>query len=291
MDGMLLLGMQGRSSIVFTLLFLALTISVQGQRKKKEKVPNEPLVLVQTNYGDIKLKLYNQTPIHRDNFLRLVEEGTFDSTLFHRVIPQFMIQGGDPESKGAAAGQKLGDGGLGYTLEAEFVDSLIHKRGALAAARMGDNVNPEKRSSSCQFYIVQGRKFKEPDLMAMMNNRNAALKNKLINQFFSKPENAAYTRELVRIQVEQNAQARDSLMQVVIPLVSEEFEAQKLSFGPQAIEAYREVGGAPHLDGGYTVFGEVVDGMDVVDKISAAQTDRVNRPVEDVIMKMKRVKR
>lgn len=191
------------------------------------KMENETHVVMTTNYGRIVLKLYDDTPLHRDNFIKLVSDGFYDGLLFHRVIEKFMIQGGDPDSRNAKEGQMLGEGNLGYDLEAEFRPNLFHKRGALAAAREGDNVNPQKKSSSCQFYIVQGRTWSDAEL-------------NMIGQRYGK-----------EFPVEQR-------------------------------EVYRSIGGAPHLDGDYTVFGEVVEGMDVVDKIATVKCDRFNRPLEDV---------
>jgi peptidylprolyl isomerase len=193
----------------------------------------EAKVKIETTVGDIVVKLYNETPKHRDNFLKLAEEGTYEGTLFHRVIKDFMIQGGDPDSKGAPQGQMLGSGDVGYTVPAEFVyPKYFHKRGALSAARQGDQVNPKKASSGCQFYIVTGQVY---DVSILMR-----------------------------------------------------YEAQLgTEFTPEQIEAYTTVGGTPHLDNNYTVYGEVIEGMDVVDSIQRVQTDRYDRPVDDVkIVKM-----
>ena len=206
--------------------------------KKKDRKRD---VLIQTTMGDIVIRLSDSTPLHRDNFLKLVKVGYYDSILFHRVIKDFMVQAGDPNSKRAAAGQPLGNGGPGYTVPAEFRTTLFHKKGVLSAARTGDNVNPTKASSGSQFYIVQGKTFTEGGL--------------------------------------------DSL------------ETMRLNrkIPPAQREVYKTIGGTPHLDQGYTVFGEVIKGLDVVDKIAAVQTssgqDR-DRPLQDVrIMKTKLVKR
>ncbi len=247
------------------------------------------MVLIETSMGNIKLKLYNETPEHRDNFLKLVKKGTYDSTLFHRVIPQFMIQGGDVDSKGAPKGVQLGNGELGYTIPAEFDKRFWHKRGALAAARLGDNVNPNKESSSCQFYIVQGRLFLERDLKDMEAQSNTMLKNKLCGEFIQ--SDTAYSKRMARLQA---AGDRESIMQLVKecePLILPSYESQKLEFTLKMIEDYTSVGGAPHLDGNYTIFGEVVEGMEVVDKIAAVKRDRFDRPLEDIAVKMKIVKR
>jgi len=198
----------------------------------------ERMVLISTNKGDIKIKLYDETPQHRDNFLKNVESGAIDSTLFHRVIQGFMIQGGDPDSKNAQPGQRLGGGSLKdasgqpYRIPAEFNEALYHKRGAVAAAR--DN-NPEKASSSCQFYIVDGKKLQDRDI--------------------------------------------------------ENIERQyKTTFSEEKRKAYKEEGGAAFLDGNYTVFGEVVEGMDVVDAIAASPKDPTDRPKEDIRMRLSIIK-
>lgn len=189
-------------------------------------------VIIETEYGNMKVLLYDKTPQHRDNFVKLVKENYYDDLLFHRIIPGFMIQGGDPNSRNAPAGQQLGGGGPGYQVPAEFVDEYIHVKGALAAARTGDNVNPEKKSSGSQFYIVQGKVTSDQEL----------------NQFEQR-KNFTYT--------------------------------------PEQRNQYRTQGGAPFLDRDYTVFGQVVEGLDVIDKIAAVQTAPGDRPVRDVKMKIK----
>jgi len=197
--------------------------------KKKDRKKD---VLMQTSLGEMVIRLSDSTPLHRDNFLNLVKQNYYDSILFHRVIRQFMIQAGDPNSKTAKPGQPLGNGGPGYTIPAEFRSSLFHKKGALAAARMGDNVNPQKASSGSQFYIVQGKIFTDAGLDSTETFRLNGRK---------------------------------------IP------EDQRL--------VYKTIGGAPHLDQGYTVFGEVIKGLDVIDKIAAVEVSRgqdLNRPLQDV---------
>lgn len=228
---------------IVLLLNCLIVISLIAQKdstiKKKDRKRD---VLMQTSMGDIVIRLSDSTPLHRDNFLKLVKVGYYDSVLFHRVIKDFMIQAGDPNSKNAAAGQPLGNGGPGYTIPAEFRKTLFHKKGVIAAARMGDNVNPQKASSGSQFYIVQGKTFTDGGLdtleMQRLNGR--------------------------KIPAEQR-------------------------------EAYKTIGGTPHLDQGYTVFGEVIKGLDVIDKIAEVQTSKAqdrDRPLQDVrIIKVKLVKR
>lgn len=196
-------------------------------KKKKKNVKDMTKVLLKTSMGDITIALYDETPLHKENFIKLVNDKYYDGVLFHRIIQNFMIQTGDPESKNAKAGQMLGNGGPGYTIPAEFVPECYHKRGAVAAARMGDNVNPKKESSGSQFYIVDGQVF------------NTAMLNRVI-------------------------------------------QMTKKTFSQEQINTYTSIGGAPHLDGDYTVFGEVISGMEVVDKIAAQAKDGRDRPVQDI---------
>ncbi len=242
-------------------------------------------VLIQTNYGDMTVLLYDDTPLHRDNFMKLVDSAYFDSLLFHRVINKFMIQGGDPDSKGAPSGLRLGNGGPGYTLPAEFVPGRYHRRGALAAAREGDEVNPEKRSSGSQFYVVQGKTFTRTDLLAMQESFNEAKKVNYLQQELNKPENKPAMDALVYYRNARMSYQYDSLIRSYDPMC----EAYLDSVGPvkfteEQLDLYSTVGGTPHLDGGYTVFGEIVEGLEVLNTISTVQTDRYDRPVKDVMI-------
>lgn len=276
-------------------LILALTaffyLSLSAQ-KKKEK---ERVVLISTEFGDIKLKLYNETPKHRDNFIKLAKEGFFDGTLFHRVIGQFMIQGGDPDSKNAGVDDVLGNGGPGYTIPAEFNPALFHKKGVLAAARESDQINPEKASSGSQFYIVQGRKFTEDFLKKAEESNNMQLKQNLLNEFLKRPENKAYKERMeVLTQPMQKAGSHVELQALndeINPMIDAEFEKmEKFKFTKEQVEAYTTIGGTPHLDGAYTVFGEVIDGLEVVDEIAKVETKKPNRPIKDIKIKVKVLK-
>jgi peptidyl-prolyl cis-trans isomerase B (cyclophilin B) len=209
------------------ILLLMLAFTALGKAQSNE-------VLFETTEGNIRVMLYDDTPIHRDNFLKLVNEQFYDSLLFHRVIKSFMIQGGDPTSKTAEPGTTLGTGELDYTLEPEFrTPKHYHRRGALAMAREGDRVNPERRSSGCQFYIVWGKTYSTKDLEAIQQ----------------------------RVKEATNGAA---------------------DITPEMFWTYRKVGGTPHLDGQYTVFGEVTEGLDVVERIQKVFTDTYDRPVDDV---------
>jgi len=210
-------------SIVTTLIALSFSLFVYSQERVKVKIT--------TTYGDMVAELYNETPIHRDNFIKLVKDGFYDGTLFHRVIPAFMIQGGDPVSKEEKPSQTLGNGGPGYTLPAEFNRNFFHKKGALAAARMPDGVNPKKESSGSQFYVVEGKVYDEKTLEVFARRMGT-------------------------------------------------------TFNMEQIQAYTRVGGTPHLDGNYTVFGEVTKGLELISKISNVKRDKNNLPLEKVIMKI-----
>lgn len=215
-------------------IILAAMLTLMSGFAQAAKPPKPTFVEIKTSLGDMVVLLYNETPLHKENFLKLVAENFYDSLIFHRVINEFMIQGGDPNSRNPQPGKSYGSGGPGYTLPAEFRPELFHKKGALSAARTGDNINPEKRSSGSQFYIVQGKVFSEQDLQRI------------------------------------ETQTRRSLP-----------EEQK--------QAYRTLGGTPHLDGAYTVFGEVVKGLEVLDAIAGSPTLPGDRPVEDIFILSMRV--
>jgi peptidyl-prolyl cis-trans isomerase B (cyclophilin B) len=223
-------------------VFLFFVFSCGSKSSNQESDQQQPVdlstkevrtkVLITTDLGDITIELFNETPLHRDNFIKLVNEGFYDGTIFHRVIQDFMIQGGDPDSRNAEPGVPLGMGGPGYTLPAEFVQGLFHEKGVLSAARMGDQVNPQKESSGSQFYIVQGKVYTPQELDLIEQRTGKLLSNEQRN-------------------------------------------------------IYTTIGGTPHLDNDYTVFGQVVEGLDVVDKITAVEKDRRDRPIEDIKMTMK----
>ena len=273
--------MTSNKILLICLAFIALTACNAGsKRQTNHHMENEKrtLVKLETTMGNITVALYNETPKHRDNFIKLVKEGVYDSTLFHRVIKQFMIQAGDPDSKNASDTAMLGSGDVGYTIPAEFNPKFFHKKGVLAAARQGDDVNPEKASSGCQFYIVTGRKFTEPQLLGMENKineqREEALFDSLARQHMKeiyKMRKAGDNAGLLELQDTLEAQARE--------LADKE---EKFHFTPEQIKAYSTIGGAPHLDGSYTVFGEVTEGMEVVDNIEIAKTNRADRPIENI---------
>ena len=260
-------------------------MSAKGNRKK----PKPAFVLIETQYGNMKVKLYGETPLHKENFVTLVKEHFYDSLLFHRVIEDFMIQGGDPESKNAKKGAMLGAGSHGERIPAEFVDGKYHKRGALAAAR--DN-NPEKKSSGCQFYIVQGKVYSNKDLDHIEEQHNASVKQKLLNDWLKSDASKADQEALTKLQRARNFAAFNHYCDSLVDhLVEVNPEVKLFKFSDKQRADYTNIGGAPFLDGEYTVFGEVVEGLNVVDSIASVETDRNDRPLDNIIMKMKIVKK
>ncbi len=275
--------------LITLIAFLSCTANSGSKKEKKEK---SKFVLVETIYGEMKIELYNETPLHRDNFVKLVKEGFYDSLLFHRVIKDFMIQGGDPESKGAKLGKQLGNGGPGYLIDAEFVPERFHKKGALAAARESDQVNPEKKSSGSQFYFVQGKVFKTEQLAQMEEKLNGPKKQKLFYEYISKPENRAIKVKLDSLNKVRDMNALNIEIQSVLATLEPEIEKLDLfTFTEEQKQVYTTLGGTPHLDQSYTVFGEVIEGLSVIDSIAQVKTDKNNRPLEDIIMKMKVVRK
>lgn len=263
---------------IILLTLIACCIACTGNRKKNYSMTNETLVRLETTMGDITVKLYDETPKHRDNFIKLVKEGVYDSTLFHRVIQNFMIQAGDPTSKTANDTAKLGSGDVGYTIPAEFVPTLYHKRGALAAARQPDNVNPERASSGCQFYIVTGQVFNEDQLIAMEKNMNQARLDTIFQNLARK-----HMKEIFKMRKADDTAGLLALQDTLeIQAKAQQKEEGVRKFTPEQIKIYTSKGGAPHLDGDYTVFGEVVEGMDAVSRIEAVKTNKADRPIENI---------
>lgn len=256
---------------IFLIAIMAMTSA-----KSADSIPAGPVVDIRTSLGDIRVRLYDDTPKHRDNFLKLVREGFYDGVLFHRVIKDFMIQTGDPSSRTADSTAMLGAGDPGYTIEAEIAyPRHYHKRGALAAARTGDQVNPERRSSGSQFYIVTGEKVAAARMAQMAEN---AVMGKRQQYFRTLVE-----RDREKISALEASGDRDGLEALRQSLIAETENAVKAEPLPDNIvNDYTTVGGTPHLDGQYTVFGEVISGMDTVEKIENVATGRADRPLEDV---------
>ncbi len=260
--------------IVITLIaFITMALNVAQAQKE---IPEGPVVEIKTTLGDILVKLYDDTPKHRDNFLKLVNDKFYDGVLFHRVIKDFMVQTGDPESVNADSTKMLGSGNPGYTIDAEILyPKYYHKYGALAAARTGDNVNPERRSSGSQFYIVTGNKFTGQQLDAIAQRQTMNKRQAYFNDLCLK--NEAKIRDLQKAGDRVALDAyRDELIKETEANVKEEPLPEEMR------QDYTTIGGTPHLDGQYTVFGEVLKGMDTVEKIQNAETGRADRPKQDI---------
>jgi peptidyl-prolyl cis-trans isomerase B (cyclophilin B) len=246
------------------------------------KTEHDSLVHIQTRYGNMTAILYDVTPQHKENFLKLARSGAFDSTTFHRVIKEFMIQGGDVNAKSPGATP------IDYTIPAEFNDTLIHRKGALAAARQGDQTNPKKESSGSQFYIVQGRVFDEEELRASMFNRSQQAQQDGFRRLLGLPAYASLRQEVAQLQQQGNFAAILEKMEESQGLIEKEFGPQpRYDLDDRQVQAYTSVGGSPHLDREYTVFGQVVEGLPVIDSIANVRTAAANRPVEDVYMTLK----
>ena len=247
-----------------------------------EQKTTETQVRMQTNLGTITLKLYNETPLHRDNFIKLVKDGQYEGLLFHRVINEFMIQGGDVTSKNAPLNKQLGAGDLGYTVPAEFVyPRYFHKRGALCAARTGDDSNPEKASSASQFYIVTGKVYSEAEIKQLEKQKESRLKQAIFNRLQN--ENKTTIMQYYKSGDKDSlAIMRDTLIGKTEIETEKRKEETKLT--AQQREAYTTVGGVPFLDNEYTVYGEVTEGIEIVDKIQKVKTNSSDRPLENIII-------
>ncbi|MEZ7913377.1 peptidylprolyl isomerase [Macellibacteroides fermentans] len=247
-----------------------------------EQKTTETQVRMQTNLGTITLKLYNETPLHRDNFIKLVKDGQYEGLLFHRVINEFMIQGGDVTSKNAPLNKQLGAGDLGYTVPAEFVyPRYFHKRGALCAARTGDDSNPEKASSASQFYIVTGKVYSEGEIKQLEKQKESRLKQAIFNRLQN--ENKTTIMQYYKSGDKDSlAIMRDTLIGKTEIETEKRKEETKLT--AQQREAYTTVGGVPFLDNEYTVYGEVIEGIEIVDKIQKVKTNSSDRPLENIVI-------
>jgi cyclophilin family peptidyl-prolyl cis-trans isomerase len=268
-----------KSFLKLTLLTL-LIVSIWGCKKQTKLLNSEKdireKIEITTNYGSMVIELYNETPLHRDNIIKLLNNRAYDSLLFHRVVYKFMIQGGDPDSKNAKAGSRLGDGDAPYTVKSEFNDKLYHKKGALAAAR---DDNPEKASSAMQFYIVHGTKFNDSLLKIQEKgiNRNKA------REYFKNNNSKKSLLDAIQLASEQdNMKHYNYLMDSIMRLANKEEYFKPYIISKKQREVYKSIGGAPFLDQNYTVFGEVVKGIEILDAIAGVKTNSSDRPVKDV---------
>ncbi len=266
-----------KTSILIGITCLLVNMTFGNPQKNEEQ-----RVQIETEFGTIKIKLYDETPLHRDNFVKLTKEGFYTDLLFHRVIQGFMVQGGDPDSKNAEPGKRLGSGGLDYTIPAEINPKFFHRKGVLAAARMGDQVNPEKRSSSTQFYILQGRIFRSGELDSMELNLNESRKINMLQARIKTIE-----PELNKLGTEGKQDEINSRINALkAEVLTEAAKLPPIKFTDEQRKAYTSIGGYPSLDNGYTVFGEVTEGLEVLDKIAAQAVDQNNRPLKDIKFKI-----
>ena len=268
------------------LLFLVVSFS-SGELFAQTKLTNS-IILIETNLGNMKLMLYKDTPKHRKNFLQLIENKHFDGTLFYRVIKGFVLQGGSQDSRHAAAGRQIGYGSSNRTIESEFNPHHFHKKGGLAAARQPDKVNVFKESDVSQFYIVQGRVYTLEELKALEDAVNKPLKKQITKRYLThkKRQTLDSLKKLKKVK-EFRAIANKIKSDITFDFQS---SRDKLEFSDEQIKAFTTVGGVPHLDKNYTVFGEVIEGFDVMNKIANLKTDKYDRPYQDVKMKVRILK-
>jgi cyclophilin family peptidyl-prolyl cis-trans isomerase len=261
-----------------TLVVLAILAFVSCTNKYKD---SNRYVKIITDEGDIIVRLYNETPKHTENFIKLTEQKFFDDLIFHRVIKDFVVQGGDPETRNAEPGKLYGEKDAGYLVDPEIIDTIYHKRGVIAIAREGDDVNPEKKSSSSQFYLVVGKLYTNDEL----NNLEVKLNKKLREKI----EKNLYDSLLSNLN-NPDSKFLNQITQKVSILADSIMNIKRIKFNDKQRSIYTTLGGIPHLDGNYTVFGEIVEGYDVVEKISQVQTDSNDRPVKDIKFKVRIVK-
>lgn len=264
-------------NLIFSLIFGFIFLAAQGQEKTTYFV-------IETPYGNMKGFLYNETKQHRDNFVKLVKEGWYNESPWHRIIKDFMIQGG---------GNKDGRTDPGYTVPAEFMaHKYYHKKGALSAARMGDNVNPTKASSGSQFYIVQGKVSNDAEIAAFESRITQSMQDDAVREFITRPENKDIFDKVNELQKARKTAELNAYSQQITELMKAEgIAVENFKYTEQQKTAYKTIGGTPHLDGGYTVFGEITEGFDVLDKLASVPTGKANMPIDNVTMKIKIVEK
>lgn len=266
------------------LLSLITIISCTKNEGNPQENNTDEIVIIDTDFGEMYVVLYDETPLHKENFLKLAKEGFYDSTTFHRVIEGFMIQGGDPNSKDDIPFND-GQGGPGYTIDAEFNPKFYHKKGALSAARLGDQQNPERKSSGSQFYVVHGQPVESLQLDQILSNINNTERQNMIRKYVQSPENQEVLTSLQENQASGNIQGVQAIIDRIEPIATEGFIPR--IYTQEQRETYANIGGTPFLDGNYTVFGEVIRGLSVIDSIAVQQTGAADRPEESIMMKVR----
>ncbi len=268
-----------RNLLIITFLIgkgVLLGCSVAEPKEKPKPKKKDDLVVIHTAFGDMTVLLYEETPLHKANFLRLAKAGAYDSTIWHRIITDFMVQGGDVERKENSDSYFLNQ------IPAEIVDGLYHTKGSLAAARQGDQVNPEKKSSSCQFYIVDGRTFTEEEMLIDQYKLQSSV-SRLVND----PAYDTIRQQFVALSQKQDNEGINNLALSLVDLCEDKFDITiRKELDPEVLRRYTEEGGAPHLDGAYTIFGRVVEGMEVIDELAAVETNRSDAPLEEIYLTM-----
>lgn len=270
-------------NIIYGILLLTSVFMSVGSAQTHSKETIE----ITTSLGTVKLKLFEETPLHKANFLNIVKSGFYDSLLFHRVISNFMIQGGDPLSKTAKAGDSLGHGDFGKPVPAEFREGIIHQKGRLCAARESDAINPRRESSACQFYVVVGKARSREELKALEKKKNDAERKRAEARVLERPEYQALSATLIRLKQFRKDDSVSVLLEGIREPVNQELaKTAPFRFTEQQLQVYSTLGGTPHLDGAYTVFGEVIEGQEVIDKISMMATDARDRPLDNIRMRI-----
>lgn len=283
-------------STSFRVLVFTMILSITaGCGSTKDSNPNENLnpdgdiFILSTKFGDMKIKLYDETPLHKNNFKKLVADSFYDGTLFHRVIDGFMIQGGDPSSKTAKPGETLGGGNIGYTISPEFNTKLIHKKGALAAARLGNGTNPEKRSSGSQFYIVDGTKVNAKTLESIAKRKDASNKKAFAPQVLNDSSNIELKNNFFKARQSRKNDSINYYGRLLQARIDSLYQGNEFKYSSEHIALYDSIGGTPSLDMDYTVFGEVIEGLNIIDSIAIQKKDRGNRPFDDIKMTIKKL--
>jgi len=277
--------MQIKKLLLFTLFMFVFLLPGNADAQTQR---TNSIILIETNFGNIKLMLYKDTPKHRQNFLQLIENKHFDGTLFYRVIKGFVLQGGSQDSRDASPGRQIGYGSSNRTIESEFHAKYFHKKGALAAPRQPDKVNIFKESDVSQFYIAHGRVYTSDELVALEKAVNVPLRKQIVKRYLT----SSKRKILDSLKKAKKVDEFRAIANKIKSSISFDYESsnEKLIFTDAQKKAYTTVGGVPHLDNNYTVFGEVIAGFDVIDKIAKLETDQYDRPRKDVKMKLRILK-